>query len=69
MNAINVNSGREKGKERDQEEMEEDGVVGVSASIHLSSLMRSESYRNSDIDNNPENTTLLLSLHPFHHPA
>lgn len=38
----------------------------MSAAIHLSSLTRSESYRNTDIDNNPENTALLLSPNPFH---
>lgn len=44
--------GERKEKKIDQEEMkEEEG--GLSAAIHLSSLMRSESYTNTDIDNNP----------------
>lgn len=68
MESINVKPGREKGERKINKRPggDEGGGGGLSAAIHLSSLTRSESYRNAHIDNKPENTPLLLSPHPLH---
>lgn len=72
--AVNEKSGKGKGSGRSSRRgWRELGVVGgvggrgrVSGAIHLSSLMRSESCTNTDIENIPKNTALLFSPLHFH---
>lgn len=50
-------------------EEEEEGGGELSPSIHLSSLMRSESYKNTEIDNKPQRTALSPPFNCASSPA